>query len=155
MWWWSLHDVLASHSSPASGWAPRPGCFWAADWFWDNLLLETASDGGDSKETGEVCWEFPPVFDEISVVSSISWGLEHGFRIHEVWVLRESHLSSNSHSTDSSVWITNGNVNLVDWNDGNGTVEWTTGVEHWTRLLECHTHNGQCSNAYTISLPQT
>ena len=23
----------------------------------------------------------------------------------------------------------------------NGTVEWTTGVEYWTGLLECHAHN--------------
>ena len=45
-----------------------------------------------------------------------------------------------------------GNVNSVDWNDGNGTVEWTTGVEHWTGLLECHAHKVY---AYTVSLPQT
>ena len=28
-------------------------------------------------------------------------------------------------------------MNLVEWN---GTVEWTTGVGHWTGLLECHAH---------------
>ena len=25
----------------------------------------------------------------------------------------------------------------------NGTVEWTTGVEYWTGLLECHAHNNR------------
>ena len=31
----------------------------------------------------------------------------------------------------------------------NGTVEWTTGVEYWTGLLECHAHSiGKIESAY-------
>ena len=90
MWWWWLHDVLlASHSSPVPGWSSWLGCFWAADWFWDKSLLGIATDRGDwPVEIGEAFCIFGDGL--VSVVLSMSWGLEHGFRIHEVWVPREA-----------------------------------------------------------------
>ena len=35
----------------------------------------------------------------------------------------------------------------------NGTVEWTTGVEYWTGLLECHAHRCilyQCNSCLEV-----